>query len=91
MALEDELLDLANYHSKLLRGVYLLEHANRRECHLGNADPPILDGIPSYRMASPHLSTCESVPPTPPPSPCEEGTSNQEIFVDCVKPEDEEP
>jgi hypothetical protein len=42
VALEEELLEQADRHSKLLRGVYLLEHAKRKERHPESADPPIL-------------------------------------------------
>jgi hypothetical protein len=46
ITLEEELMEQADRHSKLLRGVYLVERAKRKEPHPENADPPILEGIP---------------------------------------------
>jgi hypothetical protein len=41
VAFEEELLEKVDCHNKLLRGVYLVEHAKRKECHPESADPPI--------------------------------------------------
>jgi hypothetical protein len=90
VALEDELLEQANRHSKPLQGMCLLEHDNRREHHPKNADPPIFDGIPLYCTTGPYFRACESMPPSPPPSPCGKGTRTQNIFVDRIKPKDED-
>jgi hypothetical protein len=62
VAFEEELLEQADHHSKLLRGVYLVEHAKRKEYHPESADPPILGGISLFPAASPHKRMCESVP-----------------------------
>jgi hypothetical protein len=80
IALEEELLEQADCHSKLLRGVYLVERAKRKERHLENVDPPILEGIPLSPVASPPKRMCESVPPTPPTSPRDEGTRGKEVL-----------
>jgi hypothetical protein len=72
-------------------GMCLLEHAHRREHHSGSTDPPILDGLPLPRTAGPPFRTCEPVSLTPPPTPCGEGTDDQDMFVDCARPEDGDP
>jgi hypothetical protein len=91
IALEEELLEQADHHSKLLRGVYLMERAKRKERYTKSADPPILEGIPLFSAAGPHKRMCESVPPTPPTSPHGEGTSDKDILGDHAKPEEEDP
>jgi hypothetical protein len=91
IALEEELLEQADRHSKLLRGVDLVERAKRKECHPESVDPPILEGIPLSPVASPPKRMCESVPPTPPTSPRDEGTHSKEVLDDRVKPEEEDP
>jgi hypothetical protein len=91
IALEEELLEQADRHSKLLRGVYLVERAKRKDCHPESADPPILEGVPPSPVASPPKRMCESVPPTPPTSPCDEGTHGKEVLDDRAKPEEEDP
>jgi hypothetical protein len=88
---EEELLEQANRHSKLLRGVYLVECAKRKERHPESADPPILEGIPLFRTIGPHKRMCESVSPTPPTSPHDMGTSGKEVLGDHAKPEEEDP
>jgi hypothetical protein len=45
VAFEEELLEQANCHNKLLRGMYLVEHAKRKERHPKSTDPPNLEGI----------------------------------------------
>jgi uncharacterized coiled-coil protein SlyX len=91
IALEEELLEQADRHSKLLRGVYLVECAKRKERHPESVDPPILEGIPLSLVASPPKRMCESVPPTPPTSPRDEGTGGKEVLDDRAKPEEEDP
>jgi hypothetical protein len=91
IALEEELLEQVDCHSELLRGVYLVERAKRKERHPESADPPILEGIPLFLMASPHKRMCELVPPTPPISPHDEGTSGKDVLGDRAKPEEEDP
>jgi hypothetical protein len=91
VAFEVELLDLADCHSKLLRGMYLVERAKRKEHHSESADPPILEGIPLFPVADPHKRMCESVPPALPTSPCDEGTHGKKVLGDCAKPEEEDP
>jgi hypothetical protein len=91
IALEEELLEQADRHSKLLRGVYLVEHAKRKEHHPESVDLPILDWILLSPVASPPKRMCESVPPTPPTSPRGEGTCDKEILGDHAKPEEEDP
>jgi hypothetical protein len=91
IAFEEELMEQANHHSKLLRGVYLVEHAKRKEPHPENADPPILKGIPLFHMASPHKRMYELVLPTPTTSPRDEGTSRKGDLGDCIKTEEEDP
>jgi hypothetical protein len=90
VALEEELLEQADRHSKLLRGVYLVERTKRKERHPESADPPILEGIPLFPAAGPHKRMCESVPPTPPTSH-DVGTSGKEVLGDRAKPEKEDP
>jgi hypothetical protein len=91
IALEEELLEQADHHSKLLRGVYLVERAKRKERHPKSVDPPILEGIPLSPVASPPKRMCESVPPTPPTSPRDEGTRGKEVLDDRAKLEEEDP
>jgi hypothetical protein len=91
VAFEEELLEQADRHNKLLRGVYLVERAKRKERHSESADPPILEGIPLFPAAGPHKRMCESVPPTPPTSPHDVGTSGKEVLGDRAKPEEEDP
>jgi hypothetical protein len=91
VAFEVELLDLADCHSKLLRGMYLVERAKRKEHHSESADPPILEGIPLFPVADPHKRMCESVPPALPTSPRDEGTHGKKVLGDCAKPEEEDP
>jgi hypothetical protein len=87
---EEELLEQANRHSKLLRGMYLVERAKREERHPESADPPILEGIMLFPTVGPHKRMCESVPPTPPTSPHDVGTSGKEVLGDRAKPEEED-
>jgi hypothetical protein len=91
IVLEEELLEQADRHSKLLRGVYLVECAKRKEPHPESADSPILEGILQFPTTGPHKRMCESVPPTPPTSPHGEGTSDKDVLGDCAKPEEEDP
>jgi hypothetical protein len=91
IALEEELLEQADHHSKLLRGVYLVERAKRNEHHPESVDPPILEGIPLSPVASPPKRMCELVPPTPPTSPHDEGIRGKEVLNDHAKPEEEDP
>jgi hypothetical protein len=91
IALEEELLEQADRHSKLLRGVYLVERAKRKEHHLEIFDSPILEGILLSPVASPPKRMCESVPPTPPTSPRDERTRGKEVLDDRAKPEEEDP
>jgi hypothetical protein len=91
MALEDELLEQADRNSRLLRGVCLLEHGYRREHHTGSTNPPILEGFCSPRTVVPPFRMSEPMPLAPPPTPWGEGTDNQDMFVDCVRPEDRDP
>jgi hypothetical protein len=90
IAFEEELLEQADRHSKLLRGVYLVERTKRKECHPENADPPILEGIPLFPAAGPHKRMCESVPPTPLTSPHDVGTSGKEVLGDRAKSKEED-
>jgi hypothetical protein len=91
VALEEELLKQADRHSKLLRCVYLVERAKKKERHPESVDPPILEGIPLSPVASPPKRMCVSVPPTLPTSPRDEGTRGKEVLDDCAKPEEEDP
>jgi hypothetical protein len=91
IAFEEELLEQINRHSKLLRSVYLVEHAKRKERHPESADPPILEGIPLFPTTDPHKRMCESVPPTPLTSPHDVETSDKDIQGDHAKPEEEDP
>jgi hypothetical protein len=91
IALEEELLEQVDCHSNLLRGMYLVECAKRKEHHSESVDPPILEGILLSPVASPPKRMCESVPPTLPTSPRGEGTRDKEIRGDCAKPEEEDP
>jgi hypothetical protein len=77
IAFEEELLEQADCHNKLLRCVYLVERAKRKECHPESADPPILEGIPLFPIAGPHKRMCESVPPTLPTSAHDVGTNDK--------------
>jgi hypothetical protein len=91
IAFEEELLEQVNCHSKLLRGMYLVERVKRKECHSESADPPILEGIPLFPVVDPHKRMCKSVPPAPPISPHDVGTSGKEVLGDRAKPEEEDP
>jgi hypothetical protein len=91
VALEEELLEQAIRHNKLLRGMYLVECAKRKERYPESANPPILEGIPLFPTAGSHKRMCESVPPTLPTSPHGEGTSNKDVLGHCAKPEEEDP
>jgi hypothetical protein len=91
VAFEEELLEQVDHHSKLLRGVYLVERVKRKERHLEGVDPPILEGIPLFPAAGPHKRMCESVSPTPPTSPYDVGISGKEVLGDHAKPEEEDP
>jgi hypothetical protein len=91
VAFEEESLEQADRHNKLLRGVYLVEHAKRKERHPKSADSSILEGIPLFLAASPHKRMCESVPLTPSTSPHDVGTSGKGVMCDHDKPEEEEP
>jgi uncharacterized coiled-coil protein SlyX len=91
IALEEELLEQVDYHSKLLRGMYLVERAKRKEHYPESVDPPILEGIPLSPVANPPKRMCDSVPPTPPTSPLDEGTRSKEVLDDRAKPEEEDP
>jgi hypothetical protein len=86
-----KLLEQADHHSKLLRGVYLVERAKRKERHFESADPSVLEGIPLFPMAGPHKMMCKSVPPAPLTSPHDVGTSGKEVLGDHTKPEEEDP
>ena len=69
-AVEENLREQADCHSQLLRGVYLVDRAKRKERHPRiAAEPPILEGIPLYPLSQPRRRIGESVPPTPPASP----------------------
>jgi hypothetical protein len=91
VAFEEELLEQANRHSKLLRGVYLVERAKTKERHPESANPPILEGISLFPAAGPHKRMCESVPPTLSTSPHDEGTNGKEVLGDRAKPKEEDP
>jgi hypothetical protein len=91
IALEEGLFEQADRHSKLLRGVYLVECAKRKERHPESADPPILEGIPLFPTTGSHKKMCESVPPTPPTSPYGEGISDKDVMSDRAKPKEEDP
>jgi hypothetical protein len=71
--------------------VYLVKRAKRKERHPKSADPPIFEGIPLFFTAGPHKRMCESVPPTPPTSPHDVGTSGKGVLGDRAKPEGEDP
>jgi hypothetical protein len=90
VAFEEELLEQADRHTKLLIVVYLVERAKRKEHHSESADPSILEGIPLFPTAGPHKRMCESVPPTPPISPHDVGTSGKEVLGDHAKLEKED-
>jgi hypothetical protein len=69
---EEDIREEADRHSQLLRGVYLVDRAKRKN-RTGNGDEsPILEGVPMYHLASPRRRICEPVPPTPPTSPRED-------------------
>jgi hypothetical protein len=91
IVLEEELLEQDDRHSKLIRGVYLVERAKRKECHPESADPPILKEISLFPVAGSHKRMCESVPPTPLTSPHGEGTSDKDVLGDRAKPKEEDP
>jgi hypothetical protein len=86
----EELLEQTDHHSKLLRGVYLVERAKRKERHSKSVDPPILEGILLFPSTDPHKRICESVPPTPPTSPHDVGTGDKDVQGDRAKPEEED-
>jgi hypothetical protein len=90
IALEEKLIEQADHHSKLLRGMFLVERAKRKELHLQNAKPPILEGIPLYHLSNPQKRICEPVPPTPPISPHDEGSNRKESFGDHAEPVEED-
>jgi hypothetical protein len=69
----------------------LLEHAYKREHHTGSANLPILDGFSLPHTTSPPFRMSEPVPLAPPPTPCGEGTDNQDMFIDGARPEDRDP
>jgi hypothetical protein len=90
---EEDLREQANRHSQLLRGVYLVDRAKRKERQPRTAaESPPLEGIPLYPLSHPRRRICESVPPTPPASPREAegrdpedraiGTSSQIVSAD---------
>jgi hypothetical protein len=89
--LEEELIEQADHHSKLLRGMFLVERAKRKELHPQNVKPPILEGIPLYQLSNPQKRICEPVPPTPPTSPCDEGSNRKESLCDHAEPVEEDP
>jgi hypothetical protein len=89
LALEEELLEQVDHHSKLLRGVYLVECAKRKERYPESADPPILEGILLFSVSNPHKRMCETIPPTPPTSPHDVGTNGKEVLGDRAKPEED--
>ena len=79
---EQNLREQADCHSQLLRGVYLVDRAKRKERHPKTAiEPPILEGIPLCSLSQPRRRIGESMPPTPPMSPQDPGNSDPE---DCV-------
>jgi len=79
---EENLREQANRHSQLLGGVYLVDHAKRKERHPRTAaEPPILEGIPLYPLSQPRRRIGESVSPTPPASPRDLGNSDPEDRV----------
>jgi hypothetical protein len=92
-AAEENLREQADRHSQLLRGVYLVDRAKRKEHHprIGT-EPHILEGIPLYSLSQPRRRIGESVPPTPSVSPHEAkdkdpedravGTSSQVVSAD---------
>jgi hypothetical protein len=69
----------------------LLEHAYRREHHARSANLPILDGFSLPRTVVLPFRMSEPVPSAPPLTPCGEGTDNQDIFINCARPEDRDP
>jgi hypothetical protein len=90
---EENLREQADHHSQLLRGLYLVDRAKRKEHHPRTAaESPILEGIPLYPLSHPRKRICESVPPTPPASPREAkdrvpedrvvGTNSQVVPID---------
>ena len=79
---EENLREQADRHSQLLRGVYLVDRAKRKERHPRTAaELPILEGIPLCSSSQPRRRICESVPPTPPASPRDPGNSDPEDRV----------
>ena len=50
---KENLREQVNHHSQLLRGVFLVELAKRKDHHPTNGEPPILEGRPVYCLASP--------------------------------------
>jgi hypothetical protein len=90
IALKEELMEQANHHSKLLRSMYLVECAKRKELHLQNANSPILEGIPLYQLSNAQQRICEPVTPTSPTSPRDEGSNKKESLGDHAEPVEEE-
>jgi len=79
---EENLREQEDRHSQLLRGVYLVDRAKRKERHpRTTAELPILEGIPLCSSSQPRRRICESVPPTPPASPRDPGNSDPEDRV----------
>jgi hypothetical protein len=80
---EENLREQADKHSQLLRGVCLVDRAKRKDHHSGStSEPPILEGTPLYRVANPRRRIGGPVPPTPPTSPREDGTAEDEDPID---------
>jgi hypothetical protein len=69
----------------------LLEHAYRRERHVGSTNPLILDGFSLPCTTVPPFRMSESMLSAHPPSPRGEGTNNQDMFIDCARPKDGDP
>src|SRR6185312_9665209 len=60
---EENLREQADRHSQLLRGVYLVDRAKRKECQpRTTVEPPILEGIPLYPLSQPRRRIGELVP-----------------------------
>ena len=79
---EENLREQADRHGQLLRGVYLVDRAKRKESHPRIvAEPPILEGIPLYPLSQPRRRIGELVPSTPPASPRYPGNSDPEDRV----------
>jgi hypothetical protein len=89
---EEDLREQADRHRQLLRCVYLVDCAKRKERQpRTTAESPPLEAVPLYPLFHPHRRICESVPPTPLASPREAegrdpkdraiGTSGQVVLV----------